>query len=152
MDYNQEKTSSGFFSSEDSDKIVLAIRNAEGKTSAQIRLHIEDRCIGDPLERAREVFHLLDMDTTTLRNGVLLYLSVLDRRIAVFGDKGIDEKVPAGFWDNVVAVLAGEFRKQNFLHGILRSLGTIGDQLALLYPLQGDAKNELADEISFGGN
>lgn len=150
MNYDEEKTHEDLFSPSDSDAIVAAIGRAEKNTSGQIRVHIEDRCEGIPMERAAEVFEQLEMDETELRNGVLIYLAVVDHRVVVFGDDGINEKVPQGFWDDVVAKLVADFKKHNYLHGVVLAVEMVGEKLAQFYPLQGSAQNELSDEVSFG--
>ena len=54
-----------FFTLEEEQLIVNAITAAEKNTSGEIRVHIESHSEKPPLERAQEVFHLLDMDATT---------------------------------------------------------------------------------------
>ena len=51
-----------FFSKEEQQKIVAAIKEAELNTSGEIRVHIENRCKEEALERAAEIFYELKMD------------------------------------------------------------------------------------------
>ena len=67
--------SKDFFSAEEIRKLEDAIREAELKTSGEIRVHLEKKCKGDVLNRAAEVFSHLQMQKTKLRNGVLFYLA-----------------------------------------------------------------------------
>src|SRR4051812_9161714 len=90
-----------FFSTEQQQSIRNAITGAELNTSGEVRVHIDDKCLEDVLDRAADTFHKMKMDRTELRNGVLFYLAVEDRKFAILGDKGINEKVPADFWDNI---------------------------------------------------
>ena len=85
------------------------------RTSSEIRLHLESPLQGycDVLDRAAVVFETLAMHKTSLRNGVLFYLAMDDRKFAILGDAGIHAAVPDGFWnevrDQVIAGLsAGE--------------------------------------------
>src|SRR5262249_60330506 len=86
----------GVISEADLDAITTAVREAERGTSAEIRVHMERR-VGhglrrrttDPMERARHVFAGLGMHRTSHRSGVLVYLSVEDRKLAIVGDDGI---------------------------------------------------------------
>ena len=64
-----------FFSKEEQQKIVAAIKEAELNTSGEIRVHIENHCKGESLERAAELFYELKMDHTAARNGILFSLS-----------------------------------------------------------------------------
>ena len=92
---------STFFSKEQQDAILAAVKEAENQTSGEIRVHIETSCDEDVLDRTAWVFKKLGMHKTAERNGVLFYLAVEDRKFAVIGDAGINSKVPAGFWDDV---------------------------------------------------
>ena len=51
-----------FLSYEDELEIVEAIRVAEGKTSGEIRVHLEPSCKGDIENHTLEVFHQLKMN------------------------------------------------------------------------------------------
>jgi uncharacterized membrane protein len=93
-------TASSFFTKEEQAKVLSAVKEAEGETSGEIRVHIETRCSGDVLDRAAWVFGKLGMHKTALRNGVLFYLAVEDRKFAIIGDAGINAKVPIDFWDD----------------------------------------------------
>ena len=81
-----------FFTAEQQQEIIRAIRNAEMDTSGEIRLHLEESCGDDVLDRAADIFRKLEMHKTELRNGVLIYLAVKDRQFAIIGDVGINEK------------------------------------------------------------
>jgi uncharacterized membrane protein len=78
----------------EADRLAIqgAIREAEQLTSGEIRVHIDKKCAGDPLKRAIQVFNKLKMHATKERNGVLIYLSFTDRKLAILGDEGIDKK------------------------------------------------------------
>ena len=90
-----------FFTKEDKDKIVQAIKDAEKETSGEIRLHLDLRCTGEALDMAVKMFEKLKMHETQLRNGTLIYLAVKDHKFAIFGDEGINEIVPNNFWEDV---------------------------------------------------
>ena len=72
-----------FFKKEQRDDIRQAIMNAELDTSGEIRVHIETNCKGDVMDRAAYLFGKLNMYNTQLRNGVLFYLAVNNRKFAV---------------------------------------------------------------------
>ncbi len=63
----------------------------------------------------------------------------------------IDEKVGQEFWDRVVAVVSDKFREGDFTEGLVRGIEEVGEQLATHFPHEADDKNELSDEIDFGG-
>lgn len=90
-----------FFSESDKKSIQEAISEAELNTSGEIRVHIDAKCAEDVKLHAIEVFGKLKMHETAMRNGVLFYLAVEDRKFAIIGDEGINKVVPADFWDNI---------------------------------------------------
>lgn len=139
-----------FLTAEQQDTVVAAVRLAEKGTSGEIRVHIDGDCTTDPIVRAKEVFEKLGMQKTKLRNGVLLYMACNTRVFAILGDKGINDIVPEGFWDDVADVMAAEFRQGLFTEGLTKAVELVGEKLKAFFPYQEDDVNEQPDEISFG--
>ncbi len=138
------------FTKEQQQRIVEAIQQAELETSGEIRVHIEDKCKGDALERAKKIFKRLKMYQTAERNGTIIYLAVEDRKLAIWGDKGINEKVPENFWEDVKEAMVEHFRKGEFTEGLVKGIAMVGEKLKTFFPHRSDDVNELSDEISFG--
>lgn len=139
-----------FFSQTEQDDIQHAIREAELDTSGEIRVHIENNCHGDVLDRAAFLFRQLEMHKTDLRNGVLIYLAINNKRFAILGDMGINKVVPVGFWDSIKANMLDHFRESRFSDGLIQAVLASGQQLKLHFPRRRDDVNELTDDISFG--
>ena len=139
-----------FFTKEQNDDILLAIKNAELDTSGEIRVHIEEKCPGEVLDRAAIIFKKLDMHKTELRNSVLFYVAIRNRKFAVLGDAGINKVVPENFWDEVRNVMLNHFRVDKFTDGLAEGITLAGQQLKKHFPHKHDDVNELTDEISFG--
>lgn len=144
------KTAQDFFTREQIDDIKQAIMNAELDTSGEIRVHIDTKCKGDVMEKALKVFNKLKIHQTELRNGVLFYLAVKNRKFAVVGDKGINEVVPDDFWERIKADMLDAFREGKFTDGLIEGITQTGTHLKKHFPYQTDDVNELSDEISFG--
>ena len=111
---------------------------------------IENKCKIEVLDRAAYIFKYLEMHKTALRNGVLFYLSVSDKKFAVIGDAGINAKVPADFWNNVKDLVISNFKQEKFTEGLSEGILLAGLQLKEHFPYQSNDKNELNNEISFG--
>jgi len=139
-----------FFSKEEKEQIINAIKDAEKETSGEVRLHLESSCKGDPLQRAIVVFSKLKMQETEQRNGTLVYLAAKDRKFAIFGDEGINKVVPENFWEDVKEEMCKEFIAGNFAAGVTAGVSRIGEKLKEFFPYQSDDVNELADDISIG--
>lgn len=142
-------TAKSFFSAEQQNRIVAAIKNAESNTSGEIRVHIENHCKGDILDRSAMVFNILKMDKTAARNGVLIYLAVKDRKFSIIGDEGINKVVEKDFWNDVKDLMAEAFRNNNFTEGIVDGIIRVGEKLKKYFPYKNDDVNELPDDISF---
>jgi len=140
---------STFFTREEQEKILTAIKEAEKETSGEIRVHVETRVSGSVLDRAAWIFKKIGMHNTESRNGVLFYLAVKERKFAVIGDSGINKKVPENFWDSTMTVLQEHFRNGKFTEGLVEGIHLAGKQLKHHFPHKKDDVNELPDEISF---
>ncbi|HET6226448.1 MAG TPA: TPM domain-containing protein [Bacteroidia bacterium] len=138
-----------FFTDLQKKQIQQAIAYAESNTSGEIRVHVDNECKVDVLDQAANVFHQLGMDATVLRNGILFYLAITDRKFAILGDKGINEKVPADFWDNIKEVILDHFKKEEFTQGLSRGIEMAGEKLKLYFPHQDNDTNELSNDMSF---
>ena len=139
-----------FFTGDDKKAIEDAIREAESNTSGEIRVHIENKCKGEVLDRAAFLFRKLGMEKTQLRNGVLFYLALKNREFAILGDRGINAVVPENFWDDIAAMMAAKFKEGKFREGLVQGILQAGEHLKKHFPHQKDDVNELSDEISFG--
>jgi uncharacterized membrane protein len=138
-----------FFTKEQQEDIRQAIMNAELDTSGEIRVHIENTCTGDAVDRALAVFTKLGMEKTESRNGVLIYLAVKNRKFAIIGDTGIHTFVTENFWDSVRNKMMDHFRENQFTEGLIDAITETGKKLKSHFPYKTDDKNELSDEISF---
>lgn len=137
-----------FLTPEDEAEVVAAIRQAEKKTSGEIRVHIEHTCKGDIWARAMEVFHLLKMDNTKEDNGVLIYVAIDDRQFVIYGDKGINDVVPKDFWETTKDAIVAQFKKGNFKQGLIDGILRAGRELQAHFPWDEGDVNELSDKIS----
>lgn len=137
---------------EEKKSIVAAIQEAEKNTSGEIRVHLENHCKEDVMDRASEVFATLNMHKTALRNGVLFYLAMKDHQFAILGDMGINQKVPDHFWEDIRDFMVAKFKEGKYAEGLSEGIKMTGKQLQAHFPYQSDDRNELPDDISFNKN
>jgi uncharacterized membrane protein len=147
-----KRKQTNFFTPEETKTITSAIQAAERSTSGEVRVFVESKCrFVKAVDRAIELFGELEMYKTDQRNGVIVYVAVKDRQLAVFGDEGIHQKVGNEFWNNSVREMLKEFNKENYAEGIAGVVLKIGDALKTHFPYDKDTdKNELSDDIVFG--
>ena len=140
------------FTEEQREAIQHAIHDAELLTSGEIRVFIDDHCKDtNVLNRAATVFEKLHMHETALRSGVLIYLSVQDRKFAIIGDSGIHEKVTDDFWNTTKELMVSYFKNDQVAEGLIAGITKAGKALGDHFPRQHDDSNELSNDIVFGG-
>jgi len=141
-----------FFSKQEKEEIKAAVKEAELSTSGEIRVHIDNHCKGDVMDRAAWWFARLNMHKTQQRNGVLFYLAVKDQKFAILGDAGINAVTPDDFWDHIKEKMLGQFTEGAFASGLQEGILMAGQALKEHFPYQDGDVNELSDDISFGGD
>jgi uncharacterized membrane protein len=137
------------FTEEEQHRIQQTVADAEKNTSGEIRVCMEKTCSDNPLDRAAKYFAQLEMHKTKLRNGVLIYVATVDRKFAVIGDAGINNVVPADFWDSTKEAMLSHFKYGNLVEGIVTGITQAGEQLKKYFPHLLNDKNELPDDIAF---
>jgi uncharacterized membrane protein len=141
-----------FFTKEEKELIKSAVKEAELNTSGEIRVHMDNHCKEDVMDKASWWFGKLEMQKTEQRNGVLFYLAVKDHKYAIMGDAGINAVTPDNFWDSIKEKMAVHFLEGAFATGLREGILLAGQSLKEHFPYQDEDVNELSDEISFGGD
>jgi len=140
-----------FLSKLEHDRIVQVIREAESKTSGQIRVYIQrGKLNADPLVAAQKKFHRLGMHKTSERNSVLIFVAPRAHKFAVVGDKAIHEKCGEEFWQRVVDVMRTHFQNEKFSHAIVEAIEEIGKLLAAHFPENRDPLMNCRTRLSNG--
>jgi uncharacterized membrane protein len=116
------------------DTIVGAIREAEQKTSGEIRVLISHKSVADPVAEAQKEFFRLGMANSPEKNGVLIFVAPRTHKFAVIGDSGVHAKCGDVFWQELAKVMTDYFRKSEFTEGIIHAVRKAGDLLAEHFP------------------
>lgn len=147
---SKKQNAKNFYTEQEQFTIVNTIKAWERETSGEIKVHVENKCKGNPLGKAQIWFDKLKLNETRLKNGVLIYLAVKDQRFAVIGDSGIDDKVDKGFWNTVAFILQEHFKDELYVVGVKEAIKLVGQELKANFPEVENDKNEISDNISFG--
>ena len=139
-----------FMTEADLEAVRRAITEAEGGTAAEIRVHLDHRCADDPIARAKAVFERLGMHRTSGRHGVLIYVGIAHRKLAIIGDQGIHERVGETYWQGLVTDALAHFRDERPRDGLMHAVAELGAALHRHFPRAPDDRNELSDEVSIG--
>ena len=137
-----------FFTPGERARVLEAVSSFESRTSGEIRVHLAEHSMGDPTRAAVKAFERLGMTGTREHNGVLFFVSVRDRRVAVIGDAGIHEKVSKGFWAEVVRAIETPLSEGRYADGLVAGIEMAGSRLAEHFPHRQGDTNELPDSIS----
>jgi uncharacterized membrane protein len=130
------------------DRIIETIREAESKTSGEIRVLIQrGKLKSDPLVAAQRKFHRLGMDKTRERNAVLIFVAPRAHNFAVVGDKAIHEKCGDEFWQGIVERMRKHFQNERFSDAMVEAVNEIGNVLARDFPKMPEDTNELPDDV-----
>jgi putative membrane protein len=90
------------------------------------------------------MFYEAGIANTSAENGLLIYLSLLERRLEVIADRGILKAVPALKWNNSVFELKRVGRSPE-PENLIKAVRDLGGLLAEHMPATGENPNELPD-------
>lgn len=139
-----------FFSDEETQQLVKAIEEIERYTAGELRVHIEDLCDGNPVQKAIEVFNKLEMYKTAQKTGVLIYVATEDHKLAVIGDTGIHSILGEGYWQDIMHEMKEKFTHESIFSGVMHGILAIGERLKEHFPEIRIPTNELSNDISYG--
>ena len=132
------------------DRIVNAIRDAESKTSGEIRVFIQrGKLHVDPLAAAQKRFHRLGLHKLPEQNAVLIFVAPRAHKFAIVGDRAIYEKCGEQLWQRLVEGMREHFRSEKFSRALVEAIHEIGDALAAHFP-KGSTSSRLPGEIVEG--
>ena len=134
------------------DAIEVAIRESERTHSGELRFAVEAGLDLQPLlrgqtvrERALEAFSSLRVWDTENNSGVLIYVQLVDHRIEIVADRGIEAKVAQQQWEEICRRMESAFRQRRFEQGVLEAIAEITALLSRHFPSRGANPDELPD-------
>ncbi len=134
------------------DVIQAAISESEKHHAGELRFAIEAGLEPTQVlrglsarERALQVFSALRVWDTEHNNGVLVYVQLVDRRIEIVADRGINAKVDQSEWDGVCRDIEAAYRNGDFERGSVDGVRRIGELLMRHFPSDQARVNELPD-------
>ena len=101
-------------------------------------------------EKALRVFRELEMNRTAERTGILILVSLLEHRVQVLADSGINARVKSGTWDEVVGIVLAGIERGDLCQGLCDAIERCGEILAHDFPVRPDDVNELPDRLHKG--
>ena len=79
--------------------------------------------------------------------GVLVLISVFERKVWVLADRGINARVQAGQWDDIVQMIVEGIKQNRQTDAICEAVEKIAELLKTHFPIKPDDMNELKNLI-----
>ncbi len=101
-------------------------------------------------EAAIHSFYRRNINLTVDHTGILIYISLFERKVRVVADQGINEKVPQEVWQEIVSTIVGGIRGKAQVQAIGKAVDQCADILSSHFPLKQGDRNELPNEVIIG--
>ena len=112
------------------------------------RCFISEREFNEEVQEAATThFFNQGLYRTRDETGVLVLISVFERKVWVLADRGINEKVPDGQWDDIVKMIVEGIKQNRQTEAICEAVEKIGDLLKTNFPIKPDDTDELKNLI-----
>ncbi len=98
-------------------------------------------------QRAELEFYELGVRHTRGQTGVLLFVSLMERRAVVLADRAIAERLDPDVWQELVDLMIAGVKRGDLTDGIVRAIERCGELLAPHFPIEHDDTNELRDHL-----
>lgn len=98
-------------------------------------------------EQAVQEFFGLNLQATEGRTGVLLFVSLFERRVIVLGDEGIDARLDASHWEEADNAVLEGVRRGDLMGGLERAIQICAGVLAQHFPNDGENPNEVPNHV-----
>jgi len=98
-------------------------------------------------ERAVTAFYEKQLYKTRDETGILIFISLLEHRVWILGDRGINAKIAPDFWREIASELSSGMKEKRYGESVCLAISKCGKELSLYFPKKSDDTNELADEV-----
>lgn len=98
-------------------------------------------------QRAYEAFFEHGIHLTKRNNGVLIFISLLERKIRIVTDKAVRDKVEQKIWDEIISEFANKVQKESLAEALKQTIEATANVLEYYFPGQGDRPSELKNDL-----
>jgi putative membrane protein len=98
-------------------------------------------------ERAVMAFYEKELYKTKDETGILIFISLLEHRVWILGDRGINAKIAPDFWREIASDLSAGIKKKEYEKSACQAISKCGEELTRYFPVKKDDVNELTDEV-----
>ena len=115
--------------------------------SLKRRMISKDRIADAVQMRSLAAFTGQGLHHTRAETGILIFVSLLEHRVVVLADRGINEKVEAGTWNEIVNMITESLKSGNGCDGFCKAIDRCGEILARHFPRSADDRDELPNKL-----
>jgi len=98
-------------------------------------------------ERAVRAFYEKGLYRTRQETGILIFISLFERKVWILGDRGINARIPQESWQHLAGTLSLGIRGGRACEALCTVIGSCGEELARHFPREADDTNELPNEL-----
>lgn len=99
-------------------------------------------------QRAIEAFYEHNLHVTEKHNGVLIFISLLERKIKIITDVGVKKKIEQKVWDEIIYDFTENMGRGDFVGALKKTIAAASDVLENYFPAsERTKKNELRNDI-----
>jgi putative membrane protein len=106
-----------------------------------------DELTAEVREKALVSFLEQELHHTSDRTGILILISLFERRVQVLADSGINEVVPEHTWEELVAIITAGLKSGDACAAVCRAVERCGELLTTNVPIKHDDSDELPNLI-----
>ena len=108
---------------------------------------LENQVAEEVEEGAITSFYSERLYRTRDENGILLFVSILEKKVWILGDRGINEKIDQEQWQDIIDELSAGIRANNQCDALCHAVDQVGKVLLEHFPIRDDDKDELHNII-----
>ncbi len=98
-------------------------------------------------QRAQLEFFLNDVNRTSQGTGILVFVSVMERKAVILADRKISEKIDPRRWQELVNALTARLKKGQWSEGFIETIQECGKILSTHFPISSHDTNELSNQL-----
>lgn len=98
-------------------------------------------------QRALQAFFSRNLHATQDRTAILIMISLLEHRVEILADTGINAKVSGDQWQQIVSDMLGKIKSGDLTEGLCVAVRECGEVLAKEFPGSHDNVDELSNKV-----
>jgi len=112
------------------------------------RMFISDNQILEEVREAAVInFYKHGLHRTCGETGIIIFISLFEKKVWVLGDRGINEKIGEGSWEEIASGIASGIKNKRQTDAICEAIDQVGSILQKHFPIKHDDKDELKNLI-----